>query len=50
MPAQPTMPIVTKTTPSEGCSAATIATSSSSVGKARVTSASRITTSSTQRP
>ena len=48
MPAQPTTPIVTKTTPNDGWSAATIAISSSSVGNASVTSASRITSSSTQ--
>ena len=50
MPAHPTTPIVTSTTVSDGWKAATLAIRRSSVGKASVTSASRITTSSTHRP
>ena len=50
MPAHPTTPIVTSTVPNDGCSAAAIAMSRSSVGKASVMSASRIITSSTHRP
>ena len=50
IPAQPTTPIVTNTVVSDGSNAAAIAMSSSSVGKASVTSASRITRSSTRRP
>jgi hypothetical protein len=48
--AQPTTPMVKNTTMSDGCSAAAMAMSSSSVGNASVTSARRITTSSTQPP
>src|SRR6185437_9915156 len=48
MPAQPTTPMVMNTMLSDGCSAATSAMSSSNVGNASVTSASRITSSSIQ--
>ena len=50
MAAHPTTPMTTKTTGSEGLTAAATAMSRSSVGKARVTSASRMTTASTRRP
>ncbi len=50
IPAQPTTPIVKNTTVSDGCSAAAIAMSSSSVGNASVTSARRITSSSVHPP
>ena len=50
MPAQPTTPITTHTTGRVGFTAAATAMSRSSEGKARVTSAARITTASTERP
>src|SRR3954468_2004092 len=50
MPAQPTAPITTNTIRSDGETAAATAMSRSSVGNARVTSASRMTSASIQRP
>ena len=50
IPAQPTMPMTTNTTGNEGFTAAAMAMSSSSDGKASVTSATRMITPSIQRP
>ena len=50
MPAQPTMPMTTNTTGSDGFTAAAMAINSNNDGNARVTSATRMIIPSIQRP